>query len=370
MRLQLAVAAVIAAVAPAHADGTLSARGVYYKERATRVMQPMLDGMFEVGARGLVDAHFLVDAITSASSSSGAADTKPFTENRYEAGAGYAHQLDGYKLGADAKYSTESDYKSIYAGVRGEAELAEKNTLVGLGGGFGSDTVSGGAGGGLGQLMLVCKPGTPETPECNLTTYSLFASASQIVSRYALVSVTYDFAALRGYQSNPYRTAIVGTGTAIGTLREQHPTSRNRHAVAASARYHLKDTDTTFVGAYRFYRDNWGIHAHTPELRAIQQVGASVDASVRYRFHDQTKAAYFYKDRYPEEQMLITDDVKLSRFTSHTFEAKLGVLGEAVGLDGRWAGARFEGILQYLVQQNRFGNAVVAHVALTFPLEY
>jgi hypothetical protein len=51
-------------------------------------------------------------------------------------------------------------------------------------------------------------------------------------------------------------------------------------------------------------------------------------------------------------------------------EAKLGVLGDAFALDGKWAAARFEGILQYIIQHNRFGNAVEAHVALTVPFDY
>src|SRR5205814_6568308 len=111
-------------------------------------------------------------------------------------------------------------------------------------------------------LMLQCKADAPETPECDLHTYSLFASASQIVSRTAIVGVSADVAALRGYMSNPYRSAIVGTGTSVGTLRERHPTERNRTAVAVSGRYHVRQTDTTLIGAYRFYRDNWKIHAH------------------------------------------------------------------------------------------------------------
>ena len=108
MRLQLAIGrAVILAVlgvalaaSPAPADGTLTARGVYYKERATRVMQPMLDGMFDVGVHGIVTAHFLIDAITSASASSGAADSAAFTERRYEGGLGYAHER-GSREGAE-----------------------------------------------------------------------------------------------------------------------------------------------------------------------------------------------------------------------------------------------------------------------------
>lgn len=377
MRLQLAIAAVtaavaaavIAAAAPARADGTLAVRGVYYKERATRVVQPMLDAALEAGERGLVTGHFLVDAITSASQSAGAVDAAPFTERRYEAGLGYAHQLDGWKLGGEAKYSTESDYKSIYAGGRAELELAQKNTVLGLGGGLGRDTISG-SGSGLGQIMLVCAPGAAETPECELDTYSLYASASQIVSRTAVIGVSADFAALRGYQSNPYRSAIVGAGTAVGTLRERHPIERNRTALAASARYFVRPTETTLIGAYRYYRDNWGIRAHTPELRAVQQVGEGIDAAFRYRFYDQTRQAFFYEERYDMEQPYLTDDVKLSRFSTHTLEAKLGVLGEVFGLRSRWAGARFEAILQYVVQHNRFGNAIVAHAALTVPLEH
>src|SRR5215475_1780893 len=94
MRLQLVAAASLVVLAsPASADGTLAVRGVYYKERATRVMQPMLDGMFDAGVHGVVTGHFLVDAITSASASSGAVNAVPFNELRYEGGVGYALEL-------------------------------------------------------------------------------------------------------------------------------------------------------------------------------------------------------------------------------------------------------------------------------------
>jgi len=46
------------------------------------------------------------------------------------------------------------------------------------------------------------------------------------------------------------------------------------------------------------------------------------------------------------------------------------VLGDAVSLPGMWAAARFEGILEYSIQNNRFGNAVIAHLALTLPFAY
>ena len=377
MRLQLALAIGLATAlgGSAAADGTLTARGVYYKERATRVMQPMLDGMFDLGERGIVTGHFLVDAITSASASSGAENAVAFTERRYEGGLGYTHELprvnsviDGLRLGAEGKYSTESDYRSIYAGVRAEVDLAQKNTTLGLGLGISKDKVSAASAQGPSMPTLECKPGQALT-SCPLSVIAVFASASQILSKNAVLGVTYDFSSLDGYQSNPYRTALADDGVAP----ERHPTERRRTAIAGSLRYYYPRSQTTFIASYRFYRDNWRVFAHTPELRIVQQVGRSADASLRYRFYAQDRA-FFYRDRYttidPGVFPYVSDDAKLDDYTTHTIEAKLGVIGDAFGASGRWSGARFEGILSYVAQGNRFGNAIIAHVALTVPFDY
>lgn len=367
MRLQLTVAAAFAfGGGPATADGTVSVRGVYYKERATRVMQPMLDTALEVGARGLVTAHFLTDAITSASASAGAENAEPFTELRYEGGASYTHQLQNLKVGGEAKVSTESDYKSLYFGVRGELELAQKNTVLGLGAGVSLDKVSGAGDGGLAQQTIECEPGQVEETECGLQTLAVFVSATQIVTPQLVVGMSIDIARLDGYQSNPYRSAIGGDEL----VPERHPTVRNRQAFAGLARYFVKRTQTALIGAYRYYRDTWKVHGHTPELRIVQQVGYSVDAAFRYRYHTQD-GSFFFRERYDSaDEMFVSDDVKLSTMSTHLMEAKLGIAGEAFGLQGRWATARFEGILQYAAQYNRFGNAIIAQLGVTIPIEY
>jgi hypothetical protein len=369
MRLQLAIAvalALLASAPPAAADGTVSLRGVYYKERATRVIQPMLDGMFEVGAHGLATTHLLVDSITSASTSAGAVDAEGFNEKRYEGGLSYSHQLDSLKVGGEGKYSSEPDYNSLYVGGRAELELFQKNTTLGIGGGLSKDKIGTTTEGGLGALTLECAPGEDPRSKCDLTTLSLYGSVTQILSRRALVGLSYDISTQDGFTSNPYRLAIA----ANMLVRERHPTDRRRHAAAISARYHLAETSTTLVAAYRYYRDTWKIRGHTPEVRVIQEIADTIDASFRYRYHRQN-AAFFYQERYMEEDPdYRSDDVKLSKFRTHTLESKLGILGETFGLEGRWAAARLEGILSYVIQQNRFGNAIVAHFAITVPFEY
>jgi hypothetical protein len=272
-------------------------------------------------------------------------------------------------IGADAKYSTESDYQSLYGGARLQLELGQKNTVLGLGGGISSDKISAAAAQGPSMPTLRCDAEHPSETECRLHVYSGYASASQIISPKAVIGVSADVSTLRGFQSNPYRQAIVGQSF----VTERHPTERTREALAASARYYVASTGTTLIGAYRYYRDNWHVHAHTPELRIVQEVGRDVDTSIRYRYYRQD-GAYFFRDRYPADDAAMTqyvsDDVKLSTFDGHTLEAKVGVLGDAFHFTGRWAAARFESILEYSIQHNRFGNAVIAHVALTIPFEY
>jgi hypothetical protein len=79
--LPLVAVMALAGGAAAEGEGELILRGVYYKERATRVIPPMFDGKVEVGENGLLQGHLLVDAITSASVASGATD-EPFSEKR------------------------------------------------------------------------------------------------------------------------------------------------------------------------------------------------------------------------------------------------------------------------------------------------
>ena len=383
MRLQLIrlafVVGILAVGTSARADGTLSMRGVYYKERSTRVVQPMLDAMFEVGAHGLATGHLAVDAITSASASSGA-EADPFTERRYEGGAGYAHELEGpdgswvdsVHVGGETKISKEPDYRSIYAGLRAEAEVAQKNATLGIGGGVSLDEINNsGAQSPMGGPKLLCDNNLTMATEtsCPLNTYSLFTSASQLVNKNAVIAVTYDLAKQSGFTSNAYRQVI----TTSGFVPEKHPNERFRQAVAISTRFYLPSARTALVAAYRYYWDDWDVHAHTPELRVIMDVGTTIDAAFGYRYYKQD-AAFFYAKPYPDQSVqmsqYVTDDPKMTAFDGHLLEAKLGMLGETFGLTGRWAGARIEGILEYIVQHNRFGNAVVAHASLTVPFDY
>ncbi len=358
MRVPALVLAALALATPAHADGEITVRGVYYKERATRVEQPMVDGRFDAGEGGTLDAHLLVDAITSASAGA-SADGTAFSEKRYEGGLGYTRVLGDWRVGGAARLSTEADYDSWFASGRIARDLAAKNTTVALGFGAGRDHVTNAGAKG---------PFAPDISE-HLVALMGSASLTQILSRHALASVTYDLGILDGYLENPYRTVI----TADGLVGERVPARRTRNAVAALVRYFVPRTASTLIASYRYYRDGWGVRAHTPEVRLVQQAGDGLGFGVGLRYYRQTGASFFkptYPTSDPAMEPFLTDDPKLSAFTGGTMTVRFEVLGSVFGFSGLLGEVRGEAVIEYAVQHNRFGNAGVAHAALTVPFEY
>jgi hypothetical protein len=255
--------------------------------------------------------------------------------------------------------STEPDYDSGFVGARAEYDLADKNFTIAATLGIGRDHITNA--GAQGPFVQ------PISEHLTDTLASL--SATQILSRNTVASLTYDLAYYNGYLSNPYRSVI----TADGLAPERAPDSRVRHAFAGIVRQYVPRTSTTVIAAYRLYTDTWGVLSHTPEVRLVQAAGDDMEIGVGFRYYWQSGAS-FYQTKYPTSNPMIdpwlTDDPKLSRFDGETMTAKFGVLGRAFGFDGMWGAARAEVIVEYVVQHNRFGNAGIGHVALTVPFEY
>ena len=343
---------------PALADGEVVLSGAYYKERSTRVVQPMLDARLDVGGHGELSSHVLLDAITSASPASGAAG-QAFDEQRYQFGSTYMHTLGIFRFGAGFRFSDEPDYRSVFALARGVAELAQRNTTLGITLARGFDDVSNaGARGGISQEI---------TGELDTTLASV--SLTQLLSPVLVANATYDFTYLNGFQENAYRQVVAG-----GSLEaERVPNERFRNAFFASLRGFIPATKTTLVGGYRLYVDDWGIVGHTPDIRVAQEVVPNLDVELRYRLHTQNEAD-FYRDIYdtadPDVEPSLTADPKLSDLSTHTVSGKLTLGLHHLGLTGTLGRSRGVALIQYYAQNTSFGDAVIAQFALAVPLRY
>jgi hypothetical protein len=300
----------------------------------------------------------LVDSITSASVAAGAAGT-PFEEKRYEVGSSYLHTIEQLRFGGGGRLSSEPDYRSAFAHLRGELELAKRTTVFGLNVAGGRDNLS-----NEGSQSDIVDP-----IEGKLWTALGSLSVKRILSPLLVAQATYDLVYLEGFQENPYRSVSAG-----GMLEpERVPDTRLRHAALGALRAFVPPSRTTLAGSYRFYVDDWGVIGHTPELRIIQEIVPDLDAHLRYRLHHQS-AADFYQTTYPSAdpavEPYLTDDVKLSRLTTHTVGLKLDVPARLLGLDGPLAEARAEALFEYITQTTYFGNAVAAQIAVTVPFRY
>jgi hypothetical protein len=353
----LAALALLLAAAAAHAEGEIRMRGVYYKERSTRVVQPMLDARAALDDDTELTAHSLVDVITSASAAAGAAGTA-FTERRYELGAGVTHRMDDYTCGVSGRFSYEPDYLSLFGGARCQIALAQQNTLLGLALALGNDDLSNaGARDEMAQIDRL---------DGKLRSVLVSTSVTQVLSPVIVAGLTYDLIYVEGFLESPYRLVPVAGGGMGSMVPEAVPTSRLRHALHGSVRGFVPATGSTWIAGYRFYIDDWDVRAHTPELRLIQELRPALDLHARYRFHRQS-AAYFYEPTYAGTEPFLTSDVKLGELTTHTFALELESALEHVGVTGLLGDARLELVLEYVVQRNRLGNALVFQTALAMP---
>lgn len=361
--MQLRPLLVLLVSASAFADGIVEVRGAYYKERSTRVEQPMIDAAFDTAHGGLVTGHILVDSITSASAATGTAGGE-FTERRYEGGLGYTQDLPEHvKVGADGRYSTESDYFSTWIDVHGEIALLSQDLRLRLLIGHSFDKITNGVAVEQGAL------GVPSI-EHSLGVNLISLGVTQVVTPEIVASIGYDLGYLDGYQANVYRV-VRGANQPVS---ERVPDTRTRHAVTAEARGYIAPTGTTLVLAYRLYADDWGIVAHTPEVRVVQHVVRGLELRARYRFYTQS-AADFYQSIYTAAQLMdpatfVTDDEKLSGFQTHTLGGQLSFTLGTLGFHGTLGQTRIDAVVERIWQNNSFGDAWVGQLGLAVPFEY
>ena len=371
--LALGAALVAAPSPPVRADDYVSIRGVYYREVSTRVIQPMVEVERDSESGVDVGAHFLVDAITSASIAAGTAVDSVFTETRNEAGLTLRKRWSRSELGIGYKYSAESDYWSHAVGASGGMRLwGDTATLrLALGRSFDSMTSRG--------RVPNCA-GPPPNTSCNLDVWFSGLAYTQVLSPVAIAQVSYEVAYLDGFQGNLYRSV-----PAFGF--EVLPERRLRNAITPRIAYYIPATGTGFQLNYRFYwdvfpgsaatpYDPWGLRAHTIEGRVYQQIGPDLEVRLLFRQYIQNQGAAFWCDAIAQPTCYVagssyySTDPKLGPVYTEYPEVKLIWQAEALRPYRffRWfAAGTFEISYGRYFQNTTFGNAHVLQAGYRMP---
>lgn len=152
--------------------------------------------------------------------------------------------------------------------------------------------------------------------------YSL--SLSQILTRNTIASFNYELLTDQGYLANPYRKIrYLSPGQGEGyTLADQvYPNTRTSNAASLTLKHYLP-WRAAVSGEYRFFRDTWGIVAHTFEVDYTHPWhNFTFDGSLRYY---RQNAADFYSDLFPraDYQNFMARDRELAAF--HTITLGIG----------------------------------------------
>lgn len=147
----------------------------------------------------------------------------------------------------------------------------------------------------------------------------LQASWSQSWTSVFATQLLYTAQILDGFQSNPYRSVVLGEGI---KAQEHHPEHRTRQSVTAKANLYIRPLKLALRLSGRAYRDTWRIASGTGELEAERYLFEGFRLAARGRYYRQS-GAIFWSDDYtggdaplgPKGQYW-TGDRELSPFSS------------------------------------------------------
>lgn len=248
-----------------------------------------------------VSASYYADMISSASIDV-VTTASPYTDQRDETGVGIDYLSGDGQASLNVLTSKEKDYQADTISLGLSQEFRQGLTVLSLGFTRGMDTV--------GKTL---EPTFSEKSEH----FSYRLGWSQVVSKRQVFSVDYESVSDKGYLNNPYRVALV-----VGSpVPERYPETRSSHALGVQSIYALNDISSLRTG-YRYYKDSWGIKAHTLEGAYARYVAGRrwlLEGHARYY---QQNNALFYSDNFSLEQTYMARDKELSTFKSLTLGIK------------------------------------------------
>jgi Protein of unknown function (DUF3570) len=354
----------------AHADDYVTIRGAYYREPSTRVIQPTVELERDSPTGIDVKAHFLVDAITSASVAAGTSTDSIFTETRNEVGFSLRKRWRRIEVGGGYKYSAESDYWSHLIGGNVAGKFWGDTARIGLSLGLSLDTLS------ARSRTPACAQ--PPSVSCSLDGYFAGLSYTQLWSPVLLTQLSAESVYLDGFQGNLYRS-VPNFGY------ERLPSTRLRNALAARVAYYLPATGTALRLQYRYYLDvspgtssaddPWRLHSHMIEARVYQPLSRTVEVRFSYRQYFQSRAQFWCdaildSGCYPAAALYTSTDPKLGPVRTEYPELKIFWQAEAWGgvpILGWLAAGTFDISYGHFFQNTSFGNAHVLQTGYTMP---
>ena len=311
MKAALALPILVAPAKAAAEDNEMGFTLLGYKEHGLmKVTEPL------VWARGTfdqvwsVEASAAVDIVTGASPRlvSNAGGGPPvqtvsgasINDRRNTGDLKVTRRIGDFSIAASGTLSKEEDYESKAFGFEGSADFNERNTTLVAGYGKSNDRV---------------KSTDDPTLDAPRYTTEYMAGVTQLLTPTSFVQSTLRWSRGEGYYDDPYKFTITfypsGPPALAGDTRPDH---RDTLSWLTRYRRHFPEVNGSLQADYRFYRDDWGVRAHTLELAWQQSWGDQWSLRPALRYYTQS-AADFYFPLIPQPQpAILSSDQRLGAF--------------------------------------------------------
>lgn len=244
---------------------------------------------------------------------------------------------EGQRVSFAGNVSNEHDFSSLSFSSSFAQDFNQKNSTWSLGLSAEFDRVRP-VGGVLAELKPAFGASTRVADTDSRRVVDLLAGFTQVMSRGWLVQANYNLGRGTGHHSDPYKVLSVIDGTS-GLLSgdeyvvEARPRSRTRHSLQLQSKWHL--TQDVIDASYRYYRDDWGLRAHTLDARYRFELGGGMHLEPHARYYRQN-AADFYRTWLTEgrdynsagSQSVLpyaSADTRLAAFSANTLGLKFGM---------------------------------------------
>ena len=178
--------------------------------------------------------------------------------------------------------SREEDYKSRAFGAAATIDFNERNTTIALGYGKSDD-----------EVRSVDDPGL----RANRKSRELLFGVTQLLDRHSLLQSNLANTRNSGYMSDPYRSTISfyrdGLFPPLVLVKDSRPDSRDQWAWLTRYKRTLPAQLAVISTEYRYYRDDWGIRAHTLYASWLQTMSERWKLEAGLRYHSQNEADFY-----------------------------------------------------------------------------
>jgi Protein of unknown function (DUF3570) len=358
------------AAAPTSAAWQVDSAVLFYKESGGRVsaIEPVIGARRTDGNDRSASLRFTLDALTGASPNGAVAQptpqtfTSPSGESTYVTPAGRLPLDPSFKdtrgalafgweqpwgenrrVSLGANISAEYDFKSASLNTAFARDFNEKNTTLSIGAAFEADRIHpvGGAPPGLRPAFVA---GAARVNSESRNVVDLLLGVTQTMNRRWVTQLNLGLGRGGGFHTDPYKVLSVvdaGTGLAIGAryVGEKRPDSRTRQSLFWQHKLHLERD--VIDASYRYYRDDWGVRAHTLDLRYRYEFGAGMHLEPHARHYRQSEADFWRGwlvegrdwDSATQTTTLAhaSADARLAQLSANTLGAKFG-------MPARWGG--------------------------------